>query len=170
MKSAVALALLTALLGCITDLRSRRIPNALTLGSALGALVFHGVTANLKGLAFASEGWLLPVAVFFLPFALGGLGAGDLKLLGALGAWLGPAHALWLVLYTGVAGGALALLVALARGYLPLAARNIWLLLTHWSAVGLRPLHEVSLEGSSGPRLAYAIPIFVGAVVTIWLH
>ena len=51
-----------------------------------------------------------------MPFALGGLGGGDVKLLGALGAWLGVTNVVWLALYTGVAGGVLALVVALWRG------------------------------------------------------
>jgi prepilin peptidase CpaA len=108
--------------------------------------------------------------VFFPPFALGGLGAGDVKLLAALGAWLGPSDAVWLALYSGVAGGVLALSLALAHGYLRQAFANLRLLLTHWRVSGVGPLHEVSLAGSKGPRLAYAVPILVGTLTTIWLR
>jgi hypothetical protein len=73
-------------------------------------------------------------------------------------------------LYTGAAGGALAISVAVVRGYLKEALRNIWLLFTHWRVAGVCSLREVSLEGSSGPRLAYAVPIFAATVVTIWLR
>jgi len=48
--------------------------------------------------------------------------------------------------------------------------RNIYLLLMHWRVVGLRPLHEVSLAGSRGPRLAYAVPVLAGLIATIWLR
>jgi prepilin peptidase CpaA len=106
----------------------------------------------------------------FLPFALRGLGAGDVKLVAALGAWLGPMNALWLAVYATIAGGVLALIVAVCHGYLKRALANIWLLMQHWAVVGLRPLDTISLEGSNGPRLAYAVPIFVGVLLNLWLR
>ena len=39
----------------------------------------------------------------------------------------------------------------------------------HWRVAGVRPLPAVTLEGASGPRLAYAFPIAIGTVVTLWL-
>jgi prepilin peptidase CpaA len=153
---------------CITDVKARRIPNVLTLGAALAGVVFHGINGHTTGLVQALSGWLVGAAVFFLPFALGGLGGGDVKLLAALGAWIGPMDAVWMALYTGMAGGVLALIVAAMRGYLSQALSNVWLLLSHWRVAGFGPLHEVSLEGSRGPRLAYAIPIFVGTLITVW--
>ena len=107
---------------------------------------------------------------FLLPFALGGLGGGDVKLLAALGAWLGPALTIWMAVYTGMAGGVLALVVALSRGYLGQALANIQLLLTHRSMAGIRAVNAASVADSRGPGLAYAPPILVGTVVTLWLH
>ncbi|MDR1989054.1 MAG: prepilin peptidase [Acidobacteriaceae bacterium] len=164
------MALMTALVACVTDLRSRRIPNVLTFGSALLALLYHGVTDGGYGALMACAGWGAGLGLFLLPFALGGMGGGDIKLLAAAGAWLGPGTAVWLALYTGVAGGVMAIVVALARGYLGTALRNISLLLTHWRVVGVRPLPEITLEESRAPKLAYAIPIFVGTLVTTWLR
>ena len=166
----VAFVLGTGLAGCISDLRTRRIPNTLTFGSALAALAIHAATAGPWGFVASLGGWLTGVAIFFPPYALGGMGAGDVKLLAALGAWLGPHETVWLALYTALAGGVLAVVVGLARGYLRQALRNIWLLLMHWRVFGPRPLREVSLEGSSGPRLAYGVAIFIGTVGTLWFR
>lgn len=163
-------ALLSALVACAFDVRTRRIPNALTLASAVAALVFHAITGGAEGWLTAAGGWAIGIAIFFVPFALGGMGGGDVKLLGALGAWLGPIDVMWLALYTSVVGGVLALIVAIARGYLQQAISNIWLLLAHWRVVGIRPLGDVSLAGSSGPRLAYAVPVFLGTLLTTWLR
>jgi prepilin peptidase CpaA len=159
-----------ALAACVTDLRVRRIPNVLTFGAAGAALIFHAVAPTGHGLVSALAGWLVGAAVLFLPFALGGLGAGDVKLLAALGAWLGPLSALWLGLYAGMAGGVLAVIVAAFHGYLKQAIANVWLLLQHWTVMGLRPLYPISLEGSHGPRLAYALPILAGVLLNVWLR
>jgi prepilin peptidase CpaA len=155
---------------CVTDIRSRRIPNVLTFGAAGAAVVFHTVATGSAGLLAAIAGWFIGALIMFVPFALRGLGGGDVKLVAALGAWLGPGNAVWLALYTGVAGFVMALMVASYCGYLRKACSNVWFLLQHWTVNGIRPLEDVSLEGSSGPRLAYALPIFAGLVMAIWLH
>lgn len=163
--------LFVAVAACVTDLRSRRIPNLLTFGAAIAAIVFAGISGGWSALLFACAGWIVGAAVFFLPFALGGLGAGDVKLLAALGAWLGPYDAIWVALYAGVAGAIASVVVAAANGYLKTALTNVYLLLMHWRVAGLQPLDSVSLEGSnSAPRLAYALPICAGLVVTLWLR
>jgi prepilin peptidase CpaA len=155
---------------CVTDIHSRRIPNWLTFGAAAAALVFHTVTRGGGGLVFATSGWFVGALIMFLPFALRGLGGGDVKLVAALGAWLGPSNALWVGLYAGVAGFVMSLVVAAYSGYLRTALRNIWFLFQHWTVNGIRPLEDVSLEGSSGPRLAYALPILAGLVLATWWH
>jgi prepilin peptidase CpaA len=156
---------------CGWDLGTRRIPQAVTLGGAVAALLFHAASSGWTGAMLSGSGWALGIAIFFVPFALGGLGAGDVKLLGALGAWVGPGDVIWLALYAGIAGGILAVLVSLARGYCAEALANLRLLTTHWMVNGIRPLPELTLEHSRGPRLAYAVPIFAGTMVSIlWLR
>jgi prepilin peptidase CpaA len=157
------------LAACIPDLRTRRIPNALTLGAAIVALAFHAATGGLAGLATSAGGWLLGAALFFPIFALRGMGGGDVKLLAAVGAWLGPAQVIWVALLTSVAGGVLGLMVAAFHGYLGKAVSNVFVLLMQWRVSGIRPVEKVTLAGSRGPRLAYAVPIAVGTMVTLWL-
>jgi prepilin peptidase CpaA len=170
MAASSLVALAVSVVACTTDLRNRRIPNVLTLGSALAALVYSAATGGPHAVLAACEGWAVGVACFAVPFVLGGMGAGDVKLLGALGAWLGPMAAIWLALYAGVAGGVLALVVSFAHGYMRTALRNVRLLLTHWRVNGFGPVDNLTLASATGPRLAYAVPIFVGTMVTIWLH
>jgi prepilin peptidase CpaA len=152
------------------DIATRRIPNALTFGAALAALLVHGYMAGWSGAGYAAAGWAAGVALFFPVFALGGMGAGDVKLLGAVGAWLGPIGAVWVALYSGIAGGVLGLVVAGFSGYLGQAFTNVWSLLMYWRVVGLRPAPELTLSTHRGPRLAYAVPIFAGLMVTLWLQ
>jgi prepilin peptidase CpaA len=157
-----------AAVACVIDLRKRRIPNWLTISAAGSGLAYHLFVSGFSGLGFAAAGWIVGVAIFFLPFVLRGLGGGDIKLLAALGAWLGPLDIAWLSLYTGVAGGMLALVVSVARGYLGQAIRNIWLLLMHLRVEGVRPLPELTIHLGTGPKLAYGAAIFAGAMVTVW--
>ena len=99
---------------CVTDLRDGRIPNVLTFGAIAVAFAVHALLPQGSGLAHVGFGFLVGLAVFFPFFALGGMGAGDVKLMAAIGAWLGPTLALLTALYGAVAGGVLALVVALA--------------------------------------------------------
>jgi prepilin peptidase CpaA len=162
--------LVLAAAACACDLRTRRIPRILTMGGAAAGVLFHLATGGWSAGAISIGGWVVGIVILFVPFALGGLGGGDVKLLGALGAWLGPANAIWLGLYTGIAGGILGLVVALANNYLGQAVTNVSLLLAHWRVNGIRPLTELTLSGGNAPRVAYAVPILAGTVATLWLR
>jgi prepilin peptidase CpaA len=170
MAVAQVVSLVLAVVACGWDLKTRRIPQVLTLGGALAGLMFHAVNGGWNAGVASAAGWAVGIAIFFVPFALGGLGAGDVKLLGAIGAWLGPMNALWVGLYAGAAGGVLALFVALTRGYLFQAVGNVGTMLAYWRLNGVKPLPEITLEHSRGPRLAYAVPILAGTMVTLWLR
>jgi prepilin peptidase CpaA len=157
-------------LACVFDLRCKRIPNVLTFGAAVVAFGFGLLTQGVWGLWTAIAGWGVGCAVFLPWFLLGGMGAGDVKLLAGLGAWLGPEGALWAGLYAGLAGGPLALIVSAARGYLKQSFVNLWCLLTFWRISGVQPMAGLTLRTAASPRLPYALPIAVGAVVTLWLR
>jgi len=163
-------AIVVALLACAADLRTRRIPNVLTFGAVAAAVPYAAVTGGWAGVGTALAGWLVGCALFFPMFALGGLGAGDVKLLAALGAWLGPVPVAFVGLYAAIAGGVIGLAVSFHSGYLRTAFRNIGALLMFWKTVGLRPLPDLTLAHGTGPRLAYAVPVLSGLMVTLWLQ
>ena len=73
-----------------TDLRSHRIPNLLTVPAALAGLAYHTLAPEGFGLLISLAGLAVGLGLLFIPAALGGSGMGDVKLLAALGAWLGP--------------------------------------------------------------------------------
>jgi prepilin peptidase CpaA len=163
-------AIAVSVTGCATDLRTRRVPNWLTLGAALGGIGWGAVSGGWAGLGWAAAGWAAGLAVFLPMFLLRGIGGGDVKLVAALGAWLGPVGALWVGAFAALAGGPLALLVAASNGYLKQAFSNIWGLLSFWRVMGLKPHPGLTLESTTAPRLPYALPIFVGLMVTLWLR
>jgi prepilin peptidase CpaA len=167
METRTIVVLAIGLIAVICDLRTRRIPNLLTFGATAAALLFGTIDGGGHGLLQSVAGWLLGAALFFPLFALGGMGAGDVKLLAALGAWLGPVEAVYLALFSSMAGGLVGIAVALFHGYLRQALMNVWLMLMEWRMRGVRPLPGLTLNDARAPKLAFAIPIAIGAVCTL---
>ncbi len=153
---------------CITDLRSRKVPNWLTASAVAAGFIGHMIAPGGQGATAAALGMAVGLAVFFPFFALGGMGGGDVKLMAALGTLVGWNSVVWTALYGAAAGGVLGLAVALAHGYLRQALSNVGGLFLLWSTQGVRPVPELTLEHGRGPRLPYSIPIFVGLVAALW--
>ncbi|HTM35097.1 MAG TPA: prepilin peptidase [Vicinamibacterales bacterium] len=170
MTMAETAALFVAGVACLTDLRSARIPNVLTFSAVAAALVFHAAAPGGLGLQAAGLGLLVGLLVFFPFFALGAMGAGDVKLMAALGAWLGWYGAINVALFGAVAGGVLAIIVSLWHGYLGTALANLKRLFFHFWLTGMQPLPELTLDHGKGLRLPYALPIMAGLLVTLWRH
>jgi prepilin peptidase CpaA len=159
-----------------SDLRKRRIPNGLVLAGLALALVFQGAAAPgtglfahpsggiglPSGLAGAAVGLLVPMP--FYAWRL--LGAGDVKLLAMVGAWLGPAQAAGAILLTMLAGGVLALIFALCTGVLAKALANAREMATRMLVLGLG--HAGDAPAATG-RLPYAFAIAAGTAAQIQL-
>ena len=162
-------AFLLAATACWCDVRTRRIPNWLTVPAALLGLLMATAAHGGQGAIASAVGLLVGVLLFFPMFALKGLGAGDVKLLGALGAWLGASLVFGVAFYTSLAGGVLAIGLMVKHRYGRQAMRNLWLLFTHWRVSGPRPLDALTLETAAGPKLPYALPTAVGVALAFWL-
>ena len=166
----IHVAVVAVALACVTDLRSRRIPNALTFSAAISALACSALIGGASSAGTSAIGWLVGVSLFFPFFALGGLGAGDVKLLGAVGAWVGPWAVIRVGLYSAMAGGVLAVVLAWKSGYLRTAIRNIAYMVGFWRRVGFKPVEGLTLGSDQAPKLAYALPMLAGLLVTLWLR
>jgi prepilin peptidase CpaA len=154
---------------CWFDVRTRRIPNWLTFPAAFLGLVVASVAHSGPGTVASAAGLVVGLALFFPLFFLKGLGAGDVKLMGALGAWLGTSVIVGVAFYTSLAGGALAVALLVKHRYARQAAQNLWLLFTHWRVFGIQPLDSLTLDTSAGPKLPYALPIAAGVTLAFWL-
>ena len=152
------------------DWTTRRIPNALTFGAAAAGLVFALATGGLDALLWSAAGFGLGLVLFLPLFALRAMGGGDVKLLAAFGAWLGPALVCWVAVYGAIAGGLLALPLIVWRGRFRATLVNLWALVAHWRAAGLKPHPEVTLDNPAAVRMPYALPISLGALATLWLR
>jgi prepilin peptidase CpaA len=157
-----------AIAACATDLRTRRVPNVLTFGGAAVAMGYHALMGGWPGLGTAAAGWAVGLAVFLPFFLLRGVGGGDVKLLAALGAWLGPGQVLMLALAAVIAGGVLGLIASWMHGYTRQAVANVWSLLRFWRSAGFKPHPDLTLDTPGVPRVPYSVPIAVGLAVTVW--
>ena len=158
---------LLALLGLLgsavfMDLRERRIPNTVTMSGLLVGLVLATVAeAGIPTSALA--GSAIGLLVFLPLLALGGMGGGDVKLLTAVGAFVGPHGLLSVVLYGALAGGGLALGSAIwRRDLLRVLASSGGLFISLVSMGRLR--ERPTLDGPNARSIPYGLAIAVGAL------
>jgi len=149
-----------AIAAAAIDVRTRRVPNGLTESLAAAGVAF--AIAGIGRLTIAgSLAWIAIGFGLMLPGHLfGGTGAGDVKLFAAVGALLGPAPIVAAFVYTALAGGALALLVAVQRGRLKRTVQGTAQLV----ATGARNVAAIEAAVENN-RFPYAPAIAVGAVV-----
>lgn len=86
---AVAVVLAT-FVTAVCDVRWNRIPNSFTVPIFFAAVVYHGVTSGMSGAAMSLLGFAIGMGLLLIPWMFGGGGAGDVKLMAAVGAWFGP--------------------------------------------------------------------------------
>ena len=109
---------LVVVVAMVTDLRSRRIPNALTFTAFAVALLMRIIFQGWSGLGLALAGAVVAPGVLLLIHMGRGLGMGDLKLAAVVGAFLGPMLALAAMICGAVVGGVLAIAFLMRRGQL----------------------------------------------------
>lgn len=133
MKSALLLPylpsgyLLAALMiATVTDMKSRRIPNTVTFSTIIVALLFYSLTSGWSGLFFSLKGMVCGIVLLILPYSLGGIGAGDVKLMGAVGAVLGAADTFSAFLVIAVLGGLTSIVLLVVRRDLLTTLRRLW--------------------------------------------
>jgi len=108
--------------------------------------------------------------VFLLFYLAGGMGAGDVKLIMAVGCIAGLSHVAYLLVLTALSGGAMAIVLAVARGRLQQTLTNVGALASHHGHEGLQPHPEINLSNSETLRLPYALAIAGGSLLTLYFQ
>lgn len=161
------LILLFALLGIAvaSDLRCHRIPNLLILTGLAMALAGRLYTDGLVGLGDGLLGMLIGFGVFLLLYSVGGMAAGDVKLMAMVGAFLTPQQALLTTAASLIAGGVCGLVLVIWHGQLRLTLERYGLMLRTHS-------YRAPATGEvAGQPFPYAIAIFIGTFAsTLWFH
>lgn len=97
--------LVLLLVAAMIDLRTFRIPNLITMPFAVGALTYYGVLYGFAGMLFSLAGLVVGLLLLLLPYLMGGLGGGDVKLLAMVGAFLGPKAVVLAFFFIAIIGG-----------------------------------------------------------------
>lgn len=163
--------LFTALIfAAASDLRFQKIPNPLNFSVIVFSVSYYGWTHGLDGLLFSISGMFLGVALLIGPYLLGGMGAGDAKLMGAVGAVLGPKGVFISFLYTAIVGGIYAgIMLTLYRSH----AKNMlgaiitgiksFLYTRQW-------VTDSSENYEKSPKLCYGLAIALGTILYLTLE
>lgn len=159
---------LILIISIITDLRSRKILNIVTLPAILVALIYHFLTSGLNGFLFSGRGFLVGLGLLFIPFLMGGIGAGDVKLLAAIGAWKGTMFVLYTGIFGAIIGGLIAAFILLKRKQLGFTLKSM--LFTVLFLKSTKGSLQFTKDNHKAVSIPYAIPIAFGALISILME
>nr|WP_204618560.1 A24 family peptidase [Desulforadius tongensis] len=153
-----------------TDIRYKKIYNIVLLPALVLALAGNLYLGGFDGGFTSIKGFLLGMGLLFIPFILGGMGAGDVKLLGVIGAFKGPAFVWLTFLAAAITGGILALIVMVKSGQFKPRLQSVWY--TILSVTGIMP--RVNMlgtihSGGTGQTFPYGIAITAGTAAAYLL-
>jgi prepilin peptidase CpaA len=151
----------------ITDLSERKIYNVVIMAGLISALILNIIDMGFRvGTAFTLFGFFTGILLLLIPFMLGGLGAGDTKMLGMVGAFLGSALAVQVFLASAVAGGMYALVIMVREGGTLKRLKNIYRALLCFLLVR-KTVHLEVLQDESAARVVipYGAAITAGVII-----
>jgi prepilin peptidase CpaA len=154
------------IIGAAWDLRFHKIPNWLTFPAIGLAIAYHTSMNGFSGFFFSLEGMTAGIAILLPFYLLGGMGAGDVKLLGAVGGLLGPKGVFLAFLFTALVGGIYALILLASHGYLKKTILRYRIIVEIF--ILSRNIVYIPPTPSEGkPRLWYGLAISLGTFLSI---
>lgn len=162
--------ILVALLCCAVffDVRSHRIPNWLVAIGLVCGLSLNSLLSAGLGFLSALQGFGLGILLLLPLYLLRAMGAGDVKLMGMVGGFLGAKAVVGVTLLTFIAGGVMALLVALRTGQLKYMLGNVRMVVQGAAMqASLRQKPDIEVSQSAG-KLPYAVAIAAGTLLYLF--
>ena len=153
-----------ALIGAMSDVRTARIPNSLTYPATLAALILRIYFLGVSGLKHGAIGMLVAGGLFLVLFVLGAMGGGDMKLMAAVGMWVGSTQVGLLLVTAAIAGGVLALVSVVRHRALGETLRNTAELMSHGLTMGPTPHPTLNVQAEGSRRIPFGVAIAVGTL------
>lgn len=162
------------------DLTRRKIPNRITMPAILIGIIWSTVNSGLNGFLFSIFGFLFGLAVFLVPYMAGGMGAGDVKLMAAIGSMMGWRFTLLSSIGTALFGGVIVILYMFYKGGMKLTLINAISLgispLSKWifkvtgnqTAFKISQYFEKKKTGRKNDYIPYALAIFAGTLIVLF--
>lgn len=160
----IEIVLFVVLAICVyTDVAARKIYNFVLLPACVSAMLYHFLTGGL-GLGWWSvQGLLLGIVLLIIPFAMGGIGAGDVKLLGVIGALKGPEFVLIAFLAGAIVGGVMSAVYLIKQGKMLTILKNIGCN-AFYLVIGAPRIGVVDKNSPTAVTIPYGAAIALGAV------
>jgi prepilin peptidase CpaA len=158
---------LMAIVAAIYDFRYRRIPNWLTLSGVVIGLGLNSFLYGWGGLRTAALGLGLAALIYFPLYLLRGMGAGDVKLMGAIGAVVGPGNWFGIFVISNILGGLIAVILLLSRGRLGKTFGNLAFMLKEMVMLRAPYLkrEELDVKNPKAVTLPHGVVVAVGSLV-----
>ena len=156
-----------ALVGAGWDVATRRIPNWLTYSCLVGGLVFRACVGGWHGVWYGIAGALVGGGIFLVFFLVHGMGAGDVKLMAAVGCLAGLGQVAMIVLTSAIAGGVLAFAFMVFHRRVGHTLGNTWELIRYHLVFGAQSHPEINLQNPEAIRMPYALAIAAGTFYSL---
>jgi prepilin peptidase CpaA len=153
----------------VYDVARHRIPNLLTLPAIAFGLLLHFTLGGWGQLGASAVAGLICGMIFLVFYLAGGMGAGDVKLITAVGCIAGLPLVVSLLILTSLAGGVMALGLALYRRRMKETLVNMLALAVHHKSEGIAPHPELNIGNAQTLRLPYALAIAAGSAISLYL-
>ena len=151
------------IVAAVTDVRAGRIPNWLTGSLTAFGIVIQSWQHGWDGFLFSLGGLGMGLACLMFFYIKGGMGAGDVKLLGAIGTILGPSQVVFAFAFAAMLGGLYSLALLSNQGGLRQAWDRVFLLLSTLKVT--RALPVTGEQNPADPKLRYALVLGLGTVI-----
>ncbi len=151
----------------MTDVATRRIPNKLTYSAMLVALAGRIAMQGWHGLESAIVGGLFGGGAFLAFFLIHAMGAGDVKLMAAVGCFAGPERTIEIILASAVAGGIFAIIYSLWQGRLRTVLANAGKLIKFHATAGAEVHPSLNLSNPHAARMPYGVAIAAGVLYSV---
>jgi len=157
---------LLLVVAAVIDGKQLKVPNWLTFPMILSGWTYSVLAYGLPGLGWSLVGTAVGLALLLPAYAVGGMGAGDVKLLAGVGAWVWATNTFWAFCVSAILGGAIAVVMVLARGSWKKHRLQFWMILNEFVTVrDPNQLAAVAAERKSSMMLLpYGIPIAIGTI------
>lgn len=154
------------------DGKERRVPNWLNALLLLAGLLMQSLHHEGRGAGIALAGAAVGFGVLIVPWLMHGMGAGDVKLMAAIGAWFGPWMTLWAYVAGALIGGVIAVAMILNSGKVKHATTNMNTIMVKLAtpSAWFTEFGGAKTFGETSQLLPYGIPLTIGSIAILIAH